>query len=200
MLRVAVESWMCEVGAVKTGLRIRAATSLIVFAFLGACVGLSGCAQFHDPLSRGMPRMGADGPLTASRALAQGDAQRVASLRLVIAGLDEDEGGRPSRASAGYQRAIQVDSTNPFAYLALARHHLEYGHVEKAAAFLDQARSLFEAEGQLGPEVDVWGIGLRAWVDRGIGRDSLADSRFEAARQLSSEIWADELLSAGELR
>lgn len=139
-------------------------------------------------------------PLTVSRAIGQGDAVRDASLRLVLEGLGEDEGGRPSRAAAKFQRAIQVDSTNAFAYLALARHHLEYGNVAQASAFLEQARSLFESEGRLGPEVDVWGVGLRAWIDRGNGRDALADSRFETARQLSPRIWADEILSARELR
>ena len=93
-----------------------------------------------------------------------------------------------------------LDSTNPFAYLALTRHHLEYGSGEEASAFLDQARSLFEVEGRLGPAVDVWGIGLRAWIDRSRGRDASAKIRFEAARGLSFEIWLDEQLSAHELR
>jgi tetratricopeptide (TPR) repeat protein len=157
---------------------------------------LAGCAGVgvSTPLHR------SEAPLTASRALGQGDATRDASLRLVIAGLDEDEAGRPSRAVASYQRAIRVDSTNPFPYLALARHHLEYGSVGEASAFLEQSRALFEAEGRLGPDVDVWGLGLRAWIDRGMGRESAADARFDAARELSPEIWADELLSADEMR
>jgi tetratricopeptide (TPR) repeat protein len=128
------------------------------------------------------------------------DSARDASLRLVIAGLDEDAAGSPGRALASYQRAVRVDSTNPFAYLALARHHIEGNSIEEANAFLDQARSLFEAEDRIGPSVDVWGIGLRAWIDRARGRDDLAAPRFEAARQLSPEIWRDERLSAAELR
>ena len=76
----------------------------------------------------------------------------------------------------------------------------EHGSVDEASAFLDQARSLFDAEQQLGPAVDVWGIGLRAGIDRAESRDELADSRFEAARELSPEIWSDERLSAAELR
>jgi tetratricopeptide (TPR) repeat protein len=118
----------------------------------------------------------------------------------VIAGLDEDTAGRPSRALASYQRAVRVDPTNPFAYLALARHHLEAGSVDEASAFLDQARSLFEAQQRLGPSVDVWGIGLRAGIDRAESRDELADARFEMARELAPEIWGDERLSAAELR
>lgn len=139
-------------------------------------------------------------PLTASGALGRVDSARDASLRLVIAGLDDDAAGSPSRAIASYQRAVRVDSTNPFAYLALARHHVEGGSLDEANAFLDQARSLFEAENRMGPSVDVWGIGLRAWIDSARGRDDLAGPRFEAARQLSPEIWRDERLSAAELR
>ncbi len=169
---------------------LRLSTPALLIFWLAGCstLGMSGASRF------------ADRPLTATRALGQGDPTRDASLRLVIAGLDDDEAGRPSRALASYQRAVRVDSTNPFAYLALTRHHLEYGSGEEASAFLDQARSLFEVEGRLGPAVDVWGIGLRAWIDRSRGRDASAKIRFEAARGLSFEIWLDEQLSAHELR
>lgn len=157
---------------------------------------LAGCAGFDFA----RPRPPSEPPLTASGALGQSDSRRDASLRLVIAGLDEDSAGRPERALASYQRAVRVDATNPFAYLALARHHLESGSPEEASAFLDQARSLFEAEGRLGPSVDVWGVGLRAWIDRQEARDERADARFETARELGPDIWADERLSADELR
>ena len=157
---------------------------------------LAACAGFDFA---GRPRS-SDRPLTTTAALGQTDSARDASLRLVIAGLDADSEGRPDRALASYQRAVRVDSTNPFAYLALARHHLEGGSPAEASAFLDQARSLFESQQRLGPAVDVWGIGLRGWIDRDEGRDELADSRFDAARELSFEIWDDERLSAAELR
>ena len=151
----------------------------------------------REPMGGGW---GTSRPLTVSRALGQGDAAREASMQLVLQGLDEDEGDRPSRALASYQRAVRLDSTNPFAYLALARHHLEYGSLDEAGAFLDQARAGFESEGRLGPAVDVWGLGLRAWIDRARGQDSTADRRFRQAQALAPSIWADELLSAGELR
>lgn len=193
---------MCELGLVTSfpSLFSRRSSSLSTGArslvALSVVVLVAGCVSMD--LRR--PPLPSERPLTASRALGHGDPAREASLRLVIAGLDDDEGGSPSRAVARYQRAIQVDSTNAFAYLALARHNLEYGDVAKAGAFLDQARSLFEADGQLGPAVDVWGIGLRAGIDRGMGRHSVADGRFDSARELSPDIWADERLSAGELR
>ncbi len=139
-------------------------------------------------------------PLTASASLGHYDAHRDGSLRLVIEGLDADAAGEPSRALASYQRAVRLDATNPIAFLALARHHVASGNPEEASAFLDQARALFESEGVMGSSVDVWGVGLRAWIDRAEGRDAEADSRFDAARELSPEIWRDELLSAEELR
>lgn len=139
-------------------------------------------------------------PLTASASLGRYDARRDGSLRLVIEGLDADAAGEPSRALASYQRAVRLDATNPIAFLALARHHVAAGNPEEASAFLDQARGLFESEGVMGPAVDVWGVGLRAWIDRAEGRDAEADSRFDTARELSPEIWRDELLSADELR
>jgi tetratricopeptide (TPR) repeat protein len=139
-------------------------------------------------------------PLTASASLGRYDARRDASLRLVIAGLDADSLGDPARALASYQRAVRLDATNPIAFLALARHHVAAGNPEEASAFLDQARALFESEGEVGSSVNVWGLGLRAWIDRAQGRDAEADSRFEAARALSPQIWRDELLSADELK
>jgi tetratricopeptide (TPR) repeat protein len=139
-------------------------------------------------------------PLTASSALGLYDSARDASLRLVVLGLDDDQGGQPSRAIANYQRAVSVDPTNPYAFLALSRHHLEGGSLDEASAFLDQARASFEAEGQLGPAVDVWGLGLRAGIERARGRTDRADVLFAKARDLSPNIWADERLSAAELR
>ena len=166
---------------------LRLVVVCLVVGSLAACAGM----KLSGPSER---------PLTTSAALGQTDSTRDASLRLVIAGLDEDTAGRPGRALASYQRAVRVDPTNPFAYLALARHHLEAGSVDEASAFLDQARSLFESQQRLGPSVDVWGIGLRAGIDRAESRDELADARFETARELAPEIWGDERLSAAELR
>lgn len=139
-------------------------------------------------------------PLTASDAIGLYDSARDASLRLVIEGLDADHTAKPSRALANYQRAVRVDPTNPFAFLALARHHLEVKSTDQAGAFLDQARSLFETEGRLGPAVDVWGLGLRAGIDRARGRTAQADALFLEARRLAPSIWGDERLSAAELR
>lgn len=169
---------------------LRVVVLCLAVSCLAACTGLN----LSGPLRP------SDRPLTASAALGQTDSTRDASLRLVISGLDEDSAGRPGRALASYQRAVRVDPTNPFAYLALARHHVDAGSTAEASAFLDQARSRFESEDRLGPSVDVWGIGLRAWIDREELRDEEADARFELARELSPQMWGDERLSAAELR
>ena len=158
--------------------------------------GLVSCAGLRLSELRGAKGR----PLTTSAALGLYDSKRDASLRLVIAGLDDDQLGHAARALASYQRAVRVDPTNPFAYLALARHHLEGDSISEASAFLDQARALFETQQRLGASLDVWGIGLRAWIDRAQDRDEQADLRFDAARALSPEIWGDERLSAAELR
>jgi len=169
----------------------RLACAIVVPLVLGGCVG----GQRYIPQPAPKAR-----PLTASAAIGLDDPARDASLRLVVAGLDDDEAGRPSRALASYQRAVRVDPTNPFAFLALSRHHLEGDSIDEASAFLDQARSLFESEQRLGPSVDVWGVGLRAGIDQAAGRTERADALFDRARALSPEIWGDERLSAEELR
>jgi len=187
--------WIWDVRRCDAVARLPRIGLLIPLACLVLGIG-SGCSGLNLYDMRSVEEQ----PLTASAALGQTDSRRDASLRLVIAGLDDDAMGRPDRAIASYQRAVRVDATNPFAYLALARHHLEAGGSNEAGPFLDQARALFESEQRLGPAVDVWGVGLRAWIDREDGRDDLADERFEIARELSPEIWADERLSADELR
>ena len=155
-----------------------------------------GCA----PVTQRTPQPAATEPLTVTRAIGRYDSARDASLRLVATGLEADAAGRPGPALASYQRAIRVDPTNPFAYLALARHHLEGDSIDEAEAFLDQARSLFEAEEGLGPEVDVWGVGLRAGIERARGREERAAELYATARALGPSIWRDERLSAVELR
>lgn len=167
-----------------------------VILVIGFVIGSLGCAG----LEHGAMPSNAPPPLTATAALGQRDAARDGSLRLVIEGLDEDAEGRPSRALGKYQRAIRVDPTNPFAYLALSRHHLEAQATDEASAFLDQARAFFEAEDELGPAVDVWGFGLRAGIARARGNDEQADRLFVEARRLAPDVWQDERLSAWELR
>ena len=66
---------------------LRLVVVCLVVGSLAACAGL----KLSGPSEQ---------PLTTSAALGQTDSTRDASLRLVIAGLDEDTAGRPGRALA----------------------------------------------------------------------------------------------------
>ncbi len=135
-----------------------------------------------------------------SDALYKGDAARRASVRLVVQGLDADSRGQSRRARGSYERAIQVDPTNPYAYLALARYHLDGDNPREAANFIDQAAAFFEVEGMRSSEVDVHLIGLRGWLFESRGRPGEAAPYLDRAAALEPEIWGDGYLSARELR
>jgi tetratricopeptide (TPR) repeat protein len=95
-------------------------------------------------------------------------------LRLVLQGLDEDGAGRGDRALSSYERAIQIDSTNPYAYLALARHEVEAERWERALEALDQAELLFGAEGAPGLEAHLVVLRGAARLGKGYGGDASA--------------------------
>ena len=140
----------------------------------------------------------------------RGDAARRASVRLVIQGLDADTAadlylGMDSetelrRAQGSYERAIQVDPTNPYAYLALARHHLDGGDASQAVNLIDQSAALFEAEGLRSSEVNVHLIGLRGWSFESRGRLGEGELYLSRAARLAPNVWGDGSLSAEELR
>jgi Flp pilus assembly protein TadD len=153
-----------------------------VIVLLGAA-----CVQF---------RVAAVEPLRVSQVDDRGDPRRRASLRLVIAGLQADG----ARAAASFERAIQLDATNPYAYLALARHHAEGSSPAHGAQFLDQAYALLEAEGALSPGVEPHLIGLRGVIQRRSGQHVEADRKLARARALAPGVWGDGSLSAAELR
>ena len=148
--------------------------------------------------------------LRVSDVAARGDAARRASVRLVIQGLDADTAadlylGMDSetelrRAQGSYERAIQVDPTNPYAYLALARHHLDGGDASQAANLIDQSAALFEAEGLRSSEVNVHLIGLRGWSFESRGRSGEGEPYLRRAATLAPNVWGDGSLSAEELR
>jgi tetratricopeptide (TPR) repeat protein len=154
---------------------------------------LGGCQGF------GPPGTGQVEPLRISEKLGEGDPARRASTRLVVQGLESDVRGETDRAQGSYERAIQVDATNPYAYLALARHHLDGEEPRRALHLLDQADALFEAEGGNDPRVDVHMMGLRGRAFHAIGRGEDGVLYLEHARELAPEIWSDGYLSAAEL-
>lgn len=150
-------------------------------------------------LALGCAGVGANGraPLRLSE-LDEGDATRRASLRLCIDGLGADEDGRRHVARSLYERAIQIDPTNPYAYLALARHELDEGDPNRGLEYLDQAETLLASEDRLSPGVEVHLVGLRGMALEASGRDGAEP--LAQARRLSPEVWDDGRLSADELR
>ncbi|MBW2272198.1 MAG: hypothetical protein JRG96_02930 [Deltaproteobacteria bacterium] len=139
-------------------------------------------------------------PLRMSQLLQEGDAARRASQRLIVEGLDADTLGEHARARASYERAIQVDATNPYAYLALARHHVDGARPEQALPFLDQARTLLEMQGADAPEIEVHLVGLRGEALYASGGIHEGIVYLEQARQMAPDVWGDGRLAPEELR
>lgn len=155
-------------------------------------VATFGCAVRFAPF-------GAEQPLRLSELDGGGDPTRRASLRLCVEGLDAELGGRVDSAGVYYERAIQVDATNPYAYLALARYQLDdEGDPDAALGYIDRAEQLLESEQANSPGVEVHIQGLRGAALEASGRDGSAQLEF-AARS-SPSVWGDGRLSAAELR
>lgn len=127
-----------------------------------------------------------------------GDPVRRASLRLCVSGLDADAEGRRSVALGQYERAIQIDPTNPYAYIALARQEVEGGDPERALQYLDQAQTLMQAEDALSPGAEANLAGLRGLARIARGEDGGPELR--EARRLAPEVWDDGRLDPDELR
>jgi tetratricopeptide (TPR) repeat protein len=165
----------------------------LLLAF-GALVALSsGCALRFAP-----PPGARVASLRISDAALEGDATRRASLRLVLKGLDEDDDGRAATARSSYERAIQIDPTNPYAYLALARHEVDAERWRRALEALDQAELLFASESAPGVEAHIAGLRGAAGLGKGYGDD--AELLLDRATRIAPEVWADGRLSADELR
>ena len=119
-------------------------------------------------------------------------------MRLVIQGLDADAQFDHKRALGSYERAIQVDPTNPMAYLALARHEIDAREGRRALQLLEQAAGLFEAEGLRVESVGVLLIGLRGRAYEEMGEDG--SELLARAAALAPDVWGDGYLSPEELR
>lgn len=146
----------------------------------------------------GGPLGGGGTALRFSELADEGDATRRASLRLCLDGLDAAAAGRDGAALGQYDRAIQIDPTNPYAYLALARHELEAGDPVGALEYLDQAETLLESESARSREVEAHLVGLRGAALDATG--GAGDSYLEQARRLAPAVWDDGQLTAEELR
>jgi Tfp pilus assembly protein PilF len=135
-------------------------------------------------------------PLHLARLASEGDAARRASLRLVMAGIEADERGRGAEASSSYQRALQVDPNNPYAWLALARQEVFDGDPDRGLAHLDQAEALLGTDERAAAHLaGIRGAGLVAMGERPLGEPFLRE-----ARELAPAAWADGKLDASELR
>jgi tetratricopeptide (TPR) repeat protein len=161
---------------------------------LAAAALLSGCAG-GGGLFTSAPE-----PLHLHEIAGDGDAARRASQRLVLQGLASDSDGQTRLARTSYERALQVDANNPFAYLALARQSVEGGDGDAALEYLEQAELLLEAEDQRSPRVEAHLAGLRGAALRERGDAARANPLLEQASELAPAIWDDGALSADELR
>ena len=169
-----------------------------------ACA-LASCAGRSVKSQRGA------GPLRVSDVEGGGDPRRGASLWALGRGLDYASTGESARALIEYERAIQVDATNPYAYLALSRHYLERGDADRALRNLNQAELLFgladegAARGHGGADWELERIrphldGLRGGALLAAGREAEAQPLLERAREGAPEVWGDGNLTAGEFR
>ena len=135
-------------------------------------------------------------PLQLSQVAGSGDAVRRASMRLVLSGLDADAAGRSAEASSLYQRSIQVDATNPYAWLALARQEVFEGDPDRGLAHLDKAEALLASD----PSAAAHLAGIRGAGLLAVGQASLAEPFLREARERAPALWADGKLDALELR
>lgn len=167
---------------------------LVVLLFTLSFGGGLGCANLSHLQGAGVV------PLRIGQLLGQGDPARRASLRLVDEGLEADALADPDRALARYERAIQVDATNPYVYLAIARHKIEVKRPEEALQFLQRADSLLEQSGARSPEVEVHIVGMRGGALYDQGQIDMGVELLERARRISPEVWGDGVLSSEEFR
>lgn len=152
-------------------------------------LAFAGC---QIPAGPGFPRE----PLHLSQLSGTGDPARRASMRLVLAGLDADQRGRGAEASSSYQRALQVDPNNPYAWLALARQEVFEGDPDRGLSHLDKAQALLGTDERAAAHLaGIRGAGLVA-----IGKRPLGEPFLREARELAPGAWSDGKLDAAELR
>lgn len=142
----------------------------------------------------------ASSPVRISQVTHLGDTRRQASVRLVVEGLDAELAASSDRALSRYQRAIQVDPGNPFAYLALARYYVSVDDPTRALEHLDRAQSLVDPSGSFPPRISPHLLGLRGSALEELGRDAEAEQLLGQARRLAPSVWGDGRLDVDELR
>lgn len=139
-------------------------------------------------------------PLHVGNIAGEGDQVRRASQRLVLDGLRADAANDPERARGLYQRALQVDSGNPYAYLALARQCVANGEAEPALEYVERARDLLDADGASTPGAEAHLDGLRGAALLLEGDREQGELLLERASEQAPDVWSDGRLDADELR
>ena len=187
-----------EASVTRTALASRSLASVVLVvwgwvALVAGGVGLiGGCAgPFRGPRAEA---------LRISQLDYVGDARHQASMRLVVEGLDAEIASTPQRALGRYERAIQIDPSNPFAYLVLARYYAAIADSERALQHLDRAQSLLDPSTAVYRSTEPHLLGLRGWALAAAGRSADADPLLTEARRLAPSVWGDGRLEASELR
>ncbi len=157
-------------------------------------LGVSGCAGVFGPGG------GEAETFHLSDQASSGDPAFRASMRLVLDGLDADADAAPDLALVRYERSLQVDPTNAYAYLALARHRVDGEDPDSALPFVDKAKALLEVRGELSPGVEAHLDGLRGSALLASGRRAEAMPFLDRARALAPVTWSDGRLDPEELR
>ena len=139
-------------------------------------------------------------PIRISELIEAAPPARRASLRLVDEGLAADAERQRSRAQSRYERALQVDPSNPYAYLAIARHEIGGPRPERALTFLDRCEALLRMEGDESPRVLVHLTGIRGASLQRSGREEEGAEYLDRAAAMAPGVWGDGVLTANELR
>ncbi|HBZ71021.1 MAG TPA: hypothetical protein DEP35_15335 [Deltaproteobacteria bacterium] len=153
-----------------------------------------------EGVEKAAPPQAAAPPLHLSALALEGDPARRASMRFVLEGLDADAAGSEGEAASLYGRALQVDPSNPYAYLALARQRAEGEEPARALPYLEKARALLAAQKAQTPSVEAHLCGLRALALDAAGRSEEAQEEMARAKALAPDAWSDGRLDAAELR
>jgi tetratricopeptide (TPR) repeat protein len=149
-------------------------------------LGCAGLSETHAP--------------RVSELASGGDDLFRASQRLVLEGLEADENRDPARARSRYERALQIDASNPWVYLAFARHYVEAGESSRALAHLDRAEALLESQQNGSPGAKIHCDGLRGAALELEGDHAEARALLDSAARSAPSVWGDGQLSASELR
>ena len=128
----------------------------------------------------GGPVVPEEGPLTA-KIDPKTPPQRAASLRLTEEGKKLLAAGDPAKAVSRLEKAIAVDSTNPYGYFYLAQAHFALGRHQESLNFLDVAESRFSGDSYWLSEI----YGLRGENHRALGDLDRADFTYTQALRLN---------------